>query len=1051
MFFFLIACVQDITRPYLGDCAQHPDGDYDFGQIGIGRCIAGPADLRFIQDAGTTKLLIANSNPYLNFETGSLLVVEWDSIDRENPTIYSHELNSVAFPILNFSGEIETNGSWITISNRYSDEARDLTSTDRLLQFELENGEITSKEDVIVGSDPQGTAYDTSSGYIYVVNQSSKDISIVDSTLDTMAVIPPWPEQILAEVQYNGSGQFALTQLNALSAEDLGDVEEIPSLADDLFSLTWIEGSTTLWIPEDDSWLRMEYFAPNNYRTSALGAELRPQDNLIVDSISDPVFYGSEMLYADGTSIYSALRSNNGTWDFDPSPLIELNVQNLSGFAYIQEQNDSYIIYAALTEEGWGLYEQDLSTSEIVEILFTEDSPIHDPSLTFDVQSQVWHLTYSVEDEQLGWQIWRATSTDRSTWNFSDSPLLDEPYPNSSAVIHADTAGIHMWYARQGLSGWSYVHSFSADGIHFYEVDTITDVLLDEPQKIALSHNPNLNFRLESESVGTIATIAPCNSYISSTYGWIASAIVGATATESIFGEESAGGISVHSIVENLVYLSIKNAVGKNQIALAHLSEDNSLIPQEVLLSSETNRYAPVVWKEDETFHLLFTERKNEKSTIFHTTSSNGMDWETSSVLIPAQTNDIQANQYHNGEIWVSQEDGDGWNLYTMDLSNATLSSEPILEKGPIGSWDDNGVKDAFVVGIPGRRTVYYSGFDGQNWNIGLAQEEGNTWLRNSNNDEFVPIFSGSGLFYTENIEHFVAIPNSSHYYFSAEQNNVSRVGVASEIETGHIRNKYVLPKTGDTLFFETQKGSDEHKSISLDITINGITLSGNNLSQATIDQERGFLFVSSRQLPYITVIDIRDDGTPEAPDRNYLRPETTLTFIATAGATGFRQTLVHNNLLYAINNSPEGIFVVDLNHIEDNNIHELTQAPPLDILVAPQGSTRDEGANTRASVGPAQMAIRSDGKLLAVSNFNTNSISFYDLTLGIAGTLLYELPLYAENPFALTFSEDDTELVVATYAGEMDGLTVHSTLFIIDTDPTSPTYLQTKTQIKNR
>jgi DNA-binding beta-propeller fold protein YncE len=96
-------------------------------------------------------------------------------------------------------------------------------------------------------------------------------------------------------------------------------------------------------------------------------------------------------------------------------------------------------------------------------------------------------------------------------------------------------------------------------------------------------------------------------------------------------------------------------------------------------------------------------------------------------------------------------------------------------------------------------------------------------------------------------------------------------------------------------------------------------------------------------------------------------------------------------------------------------------------------------------------MAIRSDGRLMAVCNFNTNSISFYDLTLGRVGTAIYELPLYAENPHALTFSPDGNSLIVATYTGEIDGLSSHTLLYIIDTDPSSPTYLRTRTRIKNR
>ena len=56
---------------------------------------------------------------------------------------------------------------------------------------------------------------------------------------------------------------------------------------------------------------------------------------------------------------------------------------------------------------------------------------------------------------------------------------------------------------------------------------------------------------------------------------------------------------------------------------------------------------------------------------------------------------------------------------------------------------------------------------------------------------------------------------------------------------------------------FETQEGSDEQKTIPLDVEINGVNLSGNGLAQASVDPQRGLLFLSSRQLPYISVLSI--------------------------------------------------------------------------------------------------------------------------------------------------------------------------------------------------
>ena len=86
IFLFLISCVQDLTSPFLGDCAQYPEYTYDYGQVGIGTCLSGPADMMFVQNNGSTKLVVSNANPYLNFESGSVLLLDWDALSLDQPS-----------------------------------------------------------------------------------------------------------------------------------------------------------------------------------------------------------------------------------------------------------------------------------------------------------------------------------------------------------------------------------------------------------------------------------------------------------------------------------------------------------------------------------------------------------------------------------------------------------------------------------------------------------------------------------------------------------------------------------------------------------------------------------------------------------------------------------------------------------------------------------------------------------------------------------------------------------------------------------------------------
>jgi hypothetical protein len=276
------------------------------------------------------------------------------------------------------------------------------------------------------------------------------------------------------------------------------------------------------------------------------------------------------------------------------------------------------------------------------------------------------------------------------------------------------------------------------------------------------------------------------------------------------------------------------------------------------------------VWVEEKSHHLVFTQRIGEQSTLLYSSSSDGLNWSTPQEVLSTVGEDIEANSHDAGTLWLSREDSNGWNIYTTEVGVWESPITPEIERGDIGTWDDNGLKDAFIERVEGKRNIYYSGFDGFSWQIGVAEEVEDQWIRFENDDVPTPILGTSGLFYSEEVGRLLRIPNTSSFYFSGTHDDTSRVGMATEFIYGHLRTHYNLPKMGDALSFETQQGTDDELSIPLDVSVNGITLTGNGLAQLSIDSERGFLFASSRLLPYIVVIDIRDDSNENFIDRNY-------------------------------------------------------------------------------------------------------------------------------------------------------------------------------------
>ena len=74
----LLGCDSATEPVSVGDCAVYPDGQFDYGQIGIGSCLAGPSSLTWVdadEGPGGSTLIVTNANPYLDFNSGSVLSI----------------------------------------------------------------------------------------------------------------------------------------------------------------------------------------------------------------------------------------------------------------------------------------------------------------------------------------------------------------------------------------------------------------------------------------------------------------------------------------------------------------------------------------------------------------------------------------------------------------------------------------------------------------------------------------------------------------------------------------------------------------------------------------------------------------------------------------------------------------------------------------------------------------------------------------------------------------------------------------------------------------
>ncbi len=104
-------CIQQEPLPVLGECSEAPaDRWYEYGEAGVGSCLASPSDLRVVpdpRDPSNHFILVANSNIRGNYTGGSLLAIDASSIDTTCPVNGMHELSTDVLPVTNFPGRMD--------------------------------------------------------------------------------------------------------------------------------------------------------------------------------------------------------------------------------------------------------------------------------------------------------------------------------------------------------------------------------------------------------------------------------------------------------------------------------------------------------------------------------------------------------------------------------------------------------------------------------------------------------------------------------------------------------------------------------------------------------------------------------------------------------------------------------------------------------------------------------------------------------------------------------------------------------------------------------
>ena len=775
-------CKQDAPLPYVGPCAEYPEGVYDYGEIGIGTCLSGSTEVHFTDDAdGNPVIVVTNANTYQNFTGGSLVTIPWSGINLDTPRNLVSESGAAAVDLPDFAGGLAINGDLALVTVRLSEGSRVRQNWDDVWLVDLsdplaptlaERG-TNGTSQVTVQSDPNDVEIDPTSGYAFVSNRTTHSISVLDMSADEVSVIRPWPEAVLTTAEWidtDGSGSKA----------ELDDMEilEAELIVDDYWSMDWISGTWRVWVEAEGGVRRYTDFGDHAWRDSAMGLEME-FDLVLGDDrrVTDPSFTAlGIMYYGTGDSIRAARSFGDaaGLWQYSSIDTLAARSDSWDDLAVggpggLVEEDGLTLLYdgigsglADVSAIGYAWSPDGLAFERSDEPILegSEDwelGGIADPAPVVDPETGQMVVYYSAFDGTQ-WRIGRATSRDRITW---DKELLPVFEVDGSDVAAPDvSASVGLWrmsYSRRGADGlWEIWEAESPDGRLWTEVGLLTELeepiaTLDEPPGSAMSGLAENRFRLYAENSGSMALpVVPGIPFLVSAYGFAARPVSGFLAGTGDAGPESEGGIRVSSInpASGRAWLSVSSAGGIPRVGLGSIDADFNLTVDEGAIFEGTAGFdrdgadMPVVVERDGTWHMYYRAHRGRTTSIGHATSPDGISWTREGrVLRPGRTWDTQRIEPGSIEVlddgslrlWYAGTDGEFWRIgsaVTTDGTNFTREAETsagyVFPPGVPGEWDDSGVRHPFAVrgtdeeGRDGTH-FWYTGFDGATWRGGYA------------------------------------------------------------------------------------------------------------------------------------------------------------------------------------------------------------------------------------------------------------------------------------------------------------------------------------------
>ncbi|MDP6935397.1 MAG: hypothetical protein QGG40_20925, partial [Myxococcota bacterium] len=431
---------------------------------------------------------------------------------------------------------------------------------------------------------------------------------------------------------------------------------------------------------------------------------------------------------------------------------------------------------------------------------------------------------------------------------------------------------------------------------------------------------------------------------------------------------------------------------GTRSIGVASVEDDRISVESDPVFEGSEDHDGvshPVVVATDDGYRMYYASWSDGQATIRLATSQSGFSWDPQGEALDlgedwdslsVEPGSIEELSDGTWRLWYTGSDGDTTRIGTATSEDGLEWTREVHDRdwafapGAPGEWDDSGVRDPWFVEDDDGQHLWFAGYDSEAWRIGYAwrADDDDSWTRSQveATEETRPVISVSASpFHPDAVLRPVAMHDGDTWqvWYAGVDDTTPRIGRATGTEPDRLHIRLKRPTLGDTLVFRTEGAEEDANAIVLDTTIEAVHSSGYGLASLALDEERGFLYASSKLLPYVFVIDIRDDSTDDFDDLNYLDIEAIMVGESAAGSVGFREILPvpGRDMLYALNDAPEAIWILDLAEVEDDAYSDVIEDVVLGWLPTSRGRETDEGNTSQMSLGPTNLTLHPDGRRL--------------------------------------------------------------------------------------